>query len=235
MGRGVSLGELVTQLRIEANLDANPALSINIIDTMKRALRSEQERLYDEFDWPFLKITSDKLMEAGSRYYDIPTDMNLERIQKVDVLYGARWLPVQRGISLDDYNTINSDIDTRMDPVRKWDVRDTGVGVQVEVWPVPASNGAALRFTGIKKLPALIANNDVAVLDDQMIILFVAAEMLVERNQKAASLKLARAKDRKNTLQGRVAKTRTNTLNMNGQGLDPPPQQRILVAVVRSS
>lgn len=235
MARGVTLGELTDRLRIEAYLDPNPSLSVNVLELMKQSIRTEQERLYDEFDWPFLKITSDKAMEAGSRYYDVPTDMNLERIQKVDVLYGGRWLPVQRGISLDDYNITNSDDDVRTDPIRKWDVRDTGDGEQIEVWPMPASDGSTLRFTGIRKLNALVANADIADLDDQMIVLFVAAEMLAEKNQKAASLKLQRAKDRKATLQGRVAKTRTNTLNMNGRGPDEQRQPRVMVAVVRQS
>jgi len=216
LARGVTLGELVSQARIAAGRDPNPALSINVNEQLKQAIRQEQERLYDEFDWPFLKITSDKTLEAGSRYYDVPADMNLERISKVDVRYGGRWVPVQRGISLNEYNVVDSDADARMDPVQRWDVRDTGTGEQIEVWPVPASEGIVLRFSGIRKLGPLIANSDIADLDDQMLVGFVAAELLATAKDAAASTKLAKAKSRKDMLQGRVVKTRNNRLSLLG-------------------
>jgi hypothetical protein len=39
----------------------------------EQTLRDTQERLYDEFDWPFLKVQRDKVLAAGQRYYDVPT------------------------------------------------------------------------------------------------------------------------------------------------------------------
>lgn len=219
MARGVTLGELVTKLRIAARYDPNPALSKNIEPAFKQTLSDTQERLYDEFDWPFLKVQRDKELFAGERYYDVPADINLERIIAVDVLVGSEWVPVERGITLDHYSVINSDLDVRQDPVQFWDVIDTGAGEQIEVWPVPASSGK-LRFSGIRKLTQLVSQEDRADLDDQLIVLFAAAEMLAGRNDSEAQLKLKQGGNRKDMLQSRVTKRRNNGFVLGGARCD---------------
>lgn len=216
MARGVTLGELTTQLRLAARYDPTPALSIQVLPMMQQTLRDTQERLYDEFDWPFLKVTSDKTLAAGQRYYDVPTNLNLERIISVDVRYSDKWCPVERGIELAHYNLRDSDNDEREDPVRRWDVADTGTGPQIEVWPTPASNGDLLRFRGIRKLGALSATGDIADLDDQIIVLFAAGELLGGAANPAAQVKFAQAKKRLETLQGRVTKRRSNSFVLGG-------------------
>lgn len=175
MARGTTLGELVTKLRVAARLDPNPALSKNMEPLFKQTLADTQERLYDEFDWPFLKIQRDKELAAGQRYYDVPVDMNLERVIAVDTKVGGEWVPVERGIPLDCYSAVDSDLDQRRDPVVRWDVVDTGDGEQIEVWPVPSTNGLQLRFSGIRKLKQLIGQADKADLDDKIIVLFSSA------------------------------------------------------------
>lgn len=224
MARGTTLGELVTQLRSEAKLDPNPALSVNMNETMKQLLKSTQERLYDEFDWPHLKVTRDKTVDAGQRYYDVPTDMNLERIIVVDFRWGSIWRPLERGVTLDHYNQYDSDADIRVDPAMRWDVKDTGDGAQIEIWPIPAtdydstSNDGSVRFTGIRQLNQLIANADVCDLDDQLVVKYVAASMLAARKDPEAQVKLAEARARKKTLQGRITKTRRNSFSLGGGG-----------------
>jgi hypothetical protein len=240
MARGTTLGDLVNQLRIAAKLDPNPALSINLVPSMKRELAYTQERLYDEFDWPHLKITRDKELQAGERHYDVPDDMNLERIIAVDVRWGGRWLPVERGIGLDQYNQHDSDADIRVDPVLRWDVKDTGTGAQIEIWPVPLtdydaeSKDGALRFTGIRQLNQLVANSDRADLDDQMVVKYVAASMLASRKDADAQVKLAEARSRKKTLQGRITKTRRNSFGLGtGRGDCASRPGSVRVAYVR--
>jgi hypothetical protein len=218
MARGLTLGTLTDQLRLAARYDPNPALSLNVLPMMQQLLRDTQERLYDEFDWPFLKITRDKILAAGQRYYDIPTDINLERILAVDVRYGDQWLPVERGIDVDHYNAHDSDADVRIDPVVRWDVKDTGTGEQVEVWPIPVSNGLALRFKGIRKLTPMIETADRADIDSQLIVLFAAGELLGGAKNPQAQLKINQASHRLEVLQGRVTKTRNNSFVLGGDG-----------------
>ena len=234
MSRGTTLGTLTEQLRISARYDPNPALSLNILPMMQQLLRDTQERLYDEFDWPFLRITQDKMLSAGQRYYDLPADLNLERIISVDVRYGERWLPVERGIDVAHYNQIDSDLDARADPAVRWEVKDTGDGEQIEVWPVPESDGIALRFTGIRKLTPLVEMSDRADIDDQLIVLYAASELLGGAKNPQAQLKANQASHRLKTLQGRVTKTRTNMFVLGGAAPEGHVERQPLVAYVRN-
>lgn len=235
MARGTTLGELVTKLRVAARYDSNPALSLNMVPLFEQTLKDTQERLYDEFDWPFLKVRRDKIMAAGQRYYDIPVDLNLERIIAVDIRHGGRWLPVERGITLEHYNATDSDADVREDPVARWEVQDTGDGEQIEVWPMPASDGAQLRFTGIRKLKPLVSQADIADLDDQLIVLYSAGELLGGAKNPAAQLKFSQGKNRLETLQGRVTKRRSNGFVLGGAAAPPDDERTPLVAYARAT
>lgn len=233
MARGTTLGILLQELRLHAGMDPNPALSLNMVPLMRMRLREEQERLYDDFSWPFLRIMVDVPTQAGERYYDIPSEMNLERIELVEVKWGGKWTPLDRGVGSDQYNAYDSDLGLGVDPARRWDVTDTGAGPQIEIWPMPITDGLPLRFTGIRKLAPLQEDGDRADLDDQVIAMFVAAEFIDD--EKKASEKRSKAVSRLHTLRGLVTRSRGNKFNMNREGGDssagrPAP----LVAYVRA-
>lgn len=235
MARGTSFGELMTKLRIAARYDPNPALSKNMEPLMRQTLQDTQERLYDEFDWPFLRVHRDKVLSAGQRFYDFPDDLNLERTIKVDVRHGSEWLPVERGITLDEYSLYDSEADVRCDPVLRWEVMDTGGGEQMEVWPLPATNNAQLRLTGIRKLKPLVEASDIADLDDQLIVAFAAGELLGGAKNPVAQVKFQQGARRLELLQGRSTKTRHNTFVLGGAPSDRNMQRQRapLVAYVR--
>lgn len=222
MARGTTLGQLVQDLRIEAGLDPNPALSLNAVPRLEQLIRREQERLYEQFDWPFLRITRDVTLQAGDRYYDIPNDMNLERIERIDYFWGDKWYQLERGIDVSHYNIHDSDADVRQEPASRWDVKDTGTKEQVEIWPIPVTNGRLIRFTGIRKLKPLVTQADRADLDDIMIVLFAAAEYMGE-GKPEAQIKRQKANDRMTTLKSRVTQTGTSAFNFN----TPSDQNRI--------
>src|SRR3546814_20693228 len=110
------------------------------------------------------------------------------------MFWGDFWHPLVRGINMDHYSIHKSDADERVDTVLKWDVIDVGSGEQIEFWPIPVINGSAtadrVSFTGIKALPSLTSDSDIAVLDDIIIPPFVAAEILPHDNHKDAQLTL---------------------------------------------
>jgi hypothetical protein len=56
-------------------------------------------------------------------------------------------VPVERGITLDT-TTQHTTATTifALDPVVRWDVKDTGDGEQIEVWPVPAPMAGAVAL-----------------------------------------------------------------------------------------
>lgn len=230
--RGTTLTQMVSDLRVEARYDPNPALSVNIVPLLQRTLKRTQEFLYDEFDWSFLKVTRDIVLEAGSRYYDFPADLNLERVQRVDVLYSDQWRPVCRRLDLDHYNAHDSDDGERQDPVQIWDIRDTGDGPQIEVWPIPAT-ATTLRLTGIRALKPLVEDGDRADLDDMMIVLYAAGELLAAAKDDLAEAKFSQAKARRDTMQARSTKTRNNRFSLGGMP-DDTEQERVSVSYARA-
>lgn len=231
--RGASLREMVHELRIEARYDPDPALSVNMVPLLKQTIKRTQEFLYDEFDWPFLRTYRDIAIEAGSRFYDFPNDMNLERVEKIDYFYNGQWQPVERRIDLCDYNSSDSDAGERRDPVLLWDIRDTGEGPQIELWPIPISNGK-IRLTGIRALRPLVEDLDRADLDKMMIILYAAGELLAGSKDPVAELKFQQAKARRDMMQSRVSQTRRRSFNLGGVPADPLRHERVTVVHVRT-
>lgn len=190
MARGTTLNILVEQLRLELQQAQSPALGQNARPAHIHALKTTQERLYDDWNWPHLRITRDVDMVAGSRYYNFPDDINPERAIKCQVKYNGVWQggDLSYGIDATHYNISDSDEDARMDPVARWQLYE---GDMFEAHPMPATDGVcSLRFTGIKNLSPLIANADTADLDDTLIVLYAAVKLLGE---KAGKLKLQEA------------------------------------------
>lgn len=234
MARNQTLGQILEVLRIETGLDPDPALSVNVRPLLVQLIKHEYERLYDEFDWPFLRVSVDKPTVAGERYYDVPSDMDMERIETVDYSWGQTWHPLCRGIEPCDYNAHDSDLGVRADPAMKWDISHTGTREQVEIWPIPLTDGNAVRFTGIKKKTELIADADRCDLDATMIALFAASEYLASRDQAAAALKQRKAVERYRLLCGRSIQSRKSGFSFAGGGADNREERVPLVAYVRN-
>lgn len=214
MARGTTLEQLISDLRAEIGQSTNTAVSRASLDSLSATLRRVQSRLWGDFDWPHLRVERDIQMQAGGRYYDFPTDLDLTRVEKVEVKWGGIWQPVNYGITSEDFVVHDSDLGIRNNPVMRWDYYNGAVGApvnQFEVWPIPANNGTPaskelyLRFTGIRKLRSLIAMSDVADLDDTLIVLYSAAEILARLKMPDASSKLESANIHYSRLKGRQA------------------------------
>ncbi len=189
-----------------------------------------EELLYDEYDWPFLRqMFPAKTLQAGERYFDFPVGLNSNRIDDNDGTEGPGvvcWysnmpMPLQRGIGFNEYAIYNSDNGVRQEPAIKWDIRWTGTSEQIEIWPIPVTNTSSIQLKGIRKLRPLIADGDVCDLDDQLIVLFTAAELLSRAGAANASAVGAAAKARLARMKGR-AKSGSSTyrLGMGTGGTD---------------
>lgn len=83
------------------------------------------------------------------------------------------------------------------DPIRNWEIRDnpeTG-NDEIEVWPVPSATDT-LYLPGKKALSALSADSDTADLDDMLIVITLAAEILARSKMKDAEAKASMAQRR---------------------------------------
>lgn len=197
MARGKQLLSLIAQLRAETGRTQNVAVGVDEVENLKVVLQRTQELLYEEYEWPHLRVQRTIPLVAGQRHYDLPADLNFDRIQDVKMKYNNVYVDVERGINLEDYSIYDSNASTpeRSFPVIKWDIRHTGSTEQLEAWPIP-NQSATLYLFGTKKLADLIQEADTAELDDRLIVLFAAAEILARQKSNDAKNKLSQAERR---------------------------------------
>jgi len=190
MARGTQFQDIVKMVELEAGMSASTSANTQIQDHLKHIVNKNYAWLYNNYTWPFSVVTTDEALSAGSRYYTINADLDFEGVTEVWSKYGSEWVPVEYGIDpFEQYNLYNSDDDERSDPVLRWQAYDL---TQYEVWPIPASSGT-LRMRGRKKLAKLVNDSDTAVLDDYLLALFSAAELLQRQRSDDAQAKFQQA------------------------------------------
>jgi hypothetical protein len=215
MARGITLGELIDDVRAEAGHSLQANLGTAMREVLIKVLQRQQRRLWEDFDWPFLRVDRDVPTQAGLRYYDFPADLTLERLERVEFKWGDRWHRLTYGIGPTEYDQFDSDRDVRSWPVYRWKEAENN---QIEIWPIPSQNGASatdglVRFTGIRKLRPLVDQADVADLDDTLLVLYSAAEILSREKANDANLKLQLAEQHYRRLKARNAKRETFSLS----------------------
>jgi len=259
MPRNTTLAIVVSMLKAEVG--ANLMVGTASADDNRYAMLIDQKQqwLADSYDWPFQDDDWDVQVPAGSRYLNFPgvdeesntIAINFERPVETKTWWSAAWLPVDYGIDEDDYNARNSDgapPDTGappdvLDPIQRWSFNGE---TQFEVWPVTASK-QIFRFRGQRQINSLITytNGTTApaavapswtgtlCLDDQMVMLFAAAEELELKGKSNAQDVLARAQARIQFIRANYPK-RTKTCSFGGarnrQYNKIIPVKKILVA-----
>lgn len=206
MARNESFLELQTMLREELGRSPDVSVGVDDLPILKRAINKAYATIYDEHDWPHLRRVFPKVqMAAGSRYYDLPDDLNIERVEQVNVWWNGLPQPVQRGIAFEEYATFDPDDNERSDPVLAWDVRDDDGTPVIEVWPLPASNSPSLQFIGLRSAPKLVNDEDLCLLDDELVVLLAAAQHARRQNSRDADDILAQFRARMSTMKARVS------------------------------
>lgn len=192
-----TFGQLVEMLEDECGISSASSRGNDNRAYLQRLIKRQYEFLCDENDWTFLHIGNDeatKTLQAGEQFYDFPTAMGgANNTIKAETFYGNVWVPLIYGITPADYTAMNPATNQRADPQIKWRIYSDR---QFEVWPMPATNGSLVRFSGRKNPEPLVSDTSRADMDDQLIVLYCAAEVLAKQNQKDADLKLAAAKAR---------------------------------------
>ena len=209
MARNVSLGQLIDDVRAEAGHSLQANLGVAMREVLVKVIQRQQRRLWEDYDWTFLKVHRDVAVQAGQRYYSFPSDLVLERIERVEFKYGDRWVPVEYGIGREQYDLHDSDRGVRAFPVERWQEHE---GDMLEIWPIASQDGSLttssniLRYHGIRKLRPLVAESDLADLDDTLLVLYSAAEILAREKAADATLKLQMAEKHYARLKARNSK-----------------------------
>ena len=196
MARGTTLIKLLNDLRAEARLSLNAAHNNQQRDVQVHMLERKQEWYWRQFDWPHLRVERFIEVQNGQRFYDMPNDLDIDRIQKIEIKHDDVYCPLRWGIEAEQYAAYDSEKDERQWPPQRVQITEHE---QLEVWPIPdadydpATQDGRIKITGIRKLRPLVRDNDVADLDDDLLILHCAGEILAAAGSADAQLKIDQA------------------------------------------
>lgn len=223
MARNTSFGEVVLQLQAEVRQSSQVALNVDGKELLRAHIRRVQKELYDEYDWPFFNFQPEIPLAAGLRYYDIPATTNLEAIEKIVLKYSGTQYELTRGIDEEQYRIFDSSSNVRSNPVRRFDIKWTGTKEQLEVWPMPDGlTPGTLVIYAKRNLRALVDDNDKVDLDDTLIVLKAASELLAARKAPDAQIKERNFQNRLARLKGR-SKVGESRSYIMGSGTNTPP------------
>ena len=215
MARGTTLEQLIRMFRLEVGQSAQLAQGIQNKENIAQGLRRTQETLYYDFDWPFLRVYEYEQLQPGERVYTWPQNVKLEYVRQLYDQWGERWTPIGYGINFQLRNEYQPG--ETSDPVLAW--QEVGPD-QYEIIPTP-STSRYMAIVGYRTLDPLVADTDKAVLDDNMIVLFYAAEFLQRNKMADAQAKLAQAQRLKASLQGRLVSDKRRNVTALVGGVSP--------------
>lgn len=216
-------------VRGEARLSTNTSRGIDHLEHIKQLIRRNVVTLAEDYDWQHLELKKETavsrvLLQAGLRTYTFPTAVNPMKIEKAWVKWGNLWESVAYGVKHSDFNYLDPDQDQRTDPVTNWAYySDT----EFEVYPLPATNGVAngineIAFEGQRKTDPLILDNSRVDMDDYLVSLLCAAEILAADGQKvAAQVKADAAVARLQRTRGNLGSKKRYIVGLGSLGGDP--------------
>lgn len=228
MARNKTLLKLLNDVRAEARLSLDPAHNVQTRDSHINLIQREQDRLWEDFAWPHLRVHRYIPVQAGQRYYDtdaaltegLATPMQqipIDRIERIKIKSDGHWLPMETDIRAEHYAAHDSALDERAWPPRRWRITENE---ELEIWPVPDTNAdptdfyGYLRVTGIRALRPLVDDSDRADLDDRLLSLYCAGALLAASGAKDVNVKLEAAKRHYDKLRGSL--TKSGDFNMFG-------------------
>lgn len=228
--RGKTLEAILNKVRVKARLSLLPANNTQVTDSHKQLIRDEQERLWEDYAWPHLRVQLLVPLQAGQHEYAVPTTLTMDRIEHITVRDGGEWRKLRTQITEEDYSLHETALDERSWPIRAWQANDED---QIDVWPIPDQNAdpttldGYMRVTGIRSLNTFVAEADTADLDDELIALYVAGGLLASTKAADAQLKLEAANKLYTKLKGK--QTKGSTFNMFGTVQRRPVRRRMYV------
>ncbi|BAQ16104.1 hypothetical protein [Methyloceanibacter caenitepidi] len=207
MARGTQFLDLIVQVRNETGRSNAVAVGVEDVEGLKSHINRVYELLWNEYTWPHLRQEFSKTLNAGQQYYDLPSGLDVENIDKVALIYNGLTYNIDRGITFADYDIWDPAANERSDPVLKWDVKYVAsAGVeQIEAWPLPAAT-QTLKFFGQLAFAPMVDDDDICLLDDTLVVLFTTARILKRQKDpdaddalSAANARLAKLRKRMST------------------------------------
>ena len=153
-----TLGELRSDLSRRLGFGAQGSSGINsaLLDTF---LQNAQDQLFAAFEWRNLIKYDEKTTGVGQSLYDWAADCDPTHLRDIAVYDGARWVPMNEGISFDMRSNDSQSIPNRYERYS-----------QMEVWPVPDAAYTIRRYY-VATPGRFTQDNDRASIDDSLVYL----------------------------------------------------------------
>lgn len=230
-----TLGELVTDLKMEVGHSSSAATGINMRDQLVYLLNRVQNDLAEAYDFPGMTVDRDIPIVVAARYYSYPTDLPFDNINKAWLIWNTLYNELDYGIGPEQFALFNSNVGFTSWPVQRW--QHFSDDNTFELWPVPnqapvataTSQAALVRLRGTRVPPKMVADADRCVLPDKIILLWTAAEIMAREGDKGAQLKQTKAQEALRRYKIRQSSHKTNPFIVGGgaTGLGGRPGSRI--------
>lgn len=214
-----TFGEILTQMRSEARVSTDPAVGSDADTRYKAIVNRVYSTLFESYEWPHLRHVTRVPLAAGQRYYDFPPSLGFDGIQSAVAWWADEPYPLEPGIGLNEYAAFDSVGDERADPPQRYDLRSNGDGVtQFEIWPIPVSSGIDVEFTGKRRWRKLVNSVDICLIDDYLVALRAAADVVLPLDDKYAASLMASFREREGYLRSRGVLPQTEGSDAPGVG-----------------
>lgn len=211
------LSGMLTALRAECGHSTAVAAGLNDRDSLLYLLNRVQVDLWEDYDWPDLRVDRDIQLADGVRYYPYPADLRLEDVDHVWVWGAANTVyELKYDITPVQYLLWNSEDGAKSWPPQRWQHNaDTNA---IELWPIPDATaaGAKLRLRGTRTPQELINDSDTPLLPWRVIVLTAAAEVLARQEDPSAQAKAQRAQEILRRRKVRLSAHKSNTIALAG-------------------
>jgi hypothetical protein len=192
--RTEQLSIMVKNLRAEAGHSLSVAQGVNQYEMLKYLLARTQEELWVAFVWPELVLRVQVQVVPGQEAYPWTSALSFDMVRQVFYADASnasnQWTEIAYGID-ESMIGASGNASERSDPVRAWDVAGT---TSFRVWPTPdVVTTGFVRFKCQRQLLAFTADSDMSTLDDTVIVMFAAAELLARAKAEDAANKLQKA------------------------------------------
>lgn len=184
-------------LHAEAGEEMDETISPAMISKENQLLNNMQAFLVNQHAYLLGKARVELAAVVGTQYYDLPSGVDFDRLESPEFINVANFrYRLGFGIGQEEYNIFRSDLGVRASPVMRWDLVNVTSGattkLQIELWPIP-SVAQTLMIAGTLPLTQMTADADKCVIDDLVLILFTAAQLVAKHQGGDAQAVLAKA------------------------------------------
>jgi hypothetical protein len=191
-----SLSQLVAMVRAEAGHSISVAQGLNTLDQLKHVIKRTEYELWTAYNWPQMKTMWDITAPVGQYEFAYPEGVDFDQIREVFYISekGTEWTPVEYGIPMSAILPNGAPSKNNAPRIQLWDTfhNTTTEEDRIRVWPVTNSPGY-LRLVGQRKLPPMVADEDLCTLDAVAISLFASQELLTRAKAEDAGTKMQKA------------------------------------------